>query len=91
LAGWTDLEDGLTKLDKLTQDEIVTGTVQIQNVAHNIDKKVTEVDEKVLVVQAGVQFVNDGVKAVDDKVRTMADGRQRLFSESSASSLTLVI
>ncbi|KAN0136461.1 hypothetical protein V8E53_005829 [Lactarius tabidus] len=73
LAGWTDLEDGLTKLDKLTQDEIVTGTVQIQNVAHNIDKKVTEVDEKVLVVQAGVQFVNDGVKAVDDKVRTMAD------------------
>jgi hypothetical protein len=90
LAGWTDLEDGLAKLDKLTQDEIVTGSVQNLKVAHNIDKKVTEVDEKMLVVQAGVQFVNDSIKAVDDNVRTVADGRQRLI-ELSASCLTLVI
>ena len=34
-----------------------------------------------------VKLVNDNVKAVDDRVKTMANGGQRLFSESAASSL----
>ena len=38
-----------------------------------------------------VKLVNDNVKAVDDRVKTIADGRQRLFIESPASSLILII
>jgi hypothetical protein len=38
-----------------------------------------------------VKLVNDNVKVVDGRMQTIADGRQRLFSESAASSLILII
>ena len=37
-----------------------------------------------------VKLVNDNVKAVDDRVKSMADGGQRLLSESPASSLIII-
>ena len=98
VIGRTDLEDGMKKLDKLTNEEVAMASAQLLKVAHNIDNNVTEVnegvkrvDENVLVVKSEVQIVNDNIKAVDDKVQTMADGGKRLFSERSASSLTLII
>ncbi|KAF8261301.1 hypothetical protein EI94DRAFT_1705633 [Lactarius quietus] len=88
VAGRTDLEDGLKKLSKLTDEEIAMATVQILKVTHNIDKKVTgvdkgvkSVDENVLVVKSGVQLINDNVKAVDDKVQTMADAGKTTTEE----------
>jgi hypothetical protein len=84
-------------LDKLIYEEITLASVQLLKVTHNIDNRVTEVDEgvrrvyeNVQVVKREVALVNDNIKAVDDKVQTTADGRQFLFSESSASSLTLL-
>ncbi|KAH9069606.1 hypothetical protein EDB83DRAFT_440420, partial [Lactarius deliciosus] len=74
VAGWTDLEDGLKKLEKLTNEEVVMAAVQVLNVTHKIDNKVTGVDEK-------VQVVNVNVKAVDDKVQTMADDGKATATE----------
>jgi SMC interacting uncharacterized protein involved in chromosome segregation len=82
VAGWTDLEDGLKKLDKLIYEEIALASVQLLKVTHNIDNKVMEVDEgvrrvdeNVRAVKSEVALVNDNIKAVDDKVQTMAHGR----------------
>ncbi|KAH9055677.1 hypothetical protein EDB87DRAFT_1280511 [Lactarius vividus] len=36
VAGWTDLEDGLKKLDKLTSEEVVMASVQVLKVTHKI-------------------------------------------------------
>ncbi|KAH9069540.1 hypothetical protein EDB83DRAFT_2551120 [Lactarius deliciosus] len=87
VAGRTDLEDGMKKLDKLTSEEVAMASVQNLKITHTVDNKVTAVgdgvkgvdekvqvvDEKVQVVDKKVQVVNDNVKAVDDKVQTMAD------------------
>ena len=95
VIGRTDLEVGMKKLDKLTNEEVAMASAQLLNVTHNIDNNVKEVnesvrrvDENVLVVKSEVHVVNDNIKAVDDKVQTIADGRQHLFSRRSASSLT---
>ena len=67
VIGRTDLEDGIKKLDKLTNEEVAMASAQLLKVTHNIDNNVMKVDENVLVV-------NDNIKVVDDKVQTMADG-----------------
>ena len=93
--GWTDLEDGIKKLDKRTNEEVAMASAQLLKVTHNIDNNVmrvdegvTQVDENVLVVKSEVQVVNDNIKAVDDKVQTMADGGKHLLSRRSAPYLT---
>ena len=87
VIGRTDLEDGMKKLDKLTNEEVVMASAQLLEVTHKIDNNVTEVNEgvrhaneNVMVVKGGVQFANDNIKAIYDKVQTIADGRQRLFN-----------
>ncbi|KAH9055681.1 hypothetical protein EDB87DRAFT_1280772 [Lactarius vividus] len=69
VAGWTDLEDGLKKLDKLTNEEVVMASVQVLKVTHKIDDKVTGVSE-------GVGSVGKKVQLVSDNVQKIADGRQ---------------
>jgi hypothetical protein len=69
VVGWTRLEDGLKKLDKMTNEEVAMASAQLLRITHNIDNRVMEVD--------------DNVKAVDDKVQTMADGRERLLAGRS--------
>ncbi|KAH9014038.1 hypothetical protein EDB84DRAFT_1680251 [Lactarius hengduanensis] len=69
VAGWTDLEDGLKKLDKMTNEEVVMASVQVLEVTHKIDNKVTGVGDGVRGVDEKVQVVNDNVKAVDDKTQ----------------------
>ncbi|KAN0136410.1 hypothetical protein V8E53_005778 [Lactarius tabidus] len=66
VMGWTDLEDGLKKLEKLTNEEIAMAIVQQLKVSHDIN-------ENVLTVKSEVQLVKDNVKAVDDQVQTLAD------------------
>ena len=81
VAGLTDLEDGLKKLEKMTNEEIAMASARLVKVTDNIDIKVTGVgegvrgvDEKVQAVTGEVQVVHDNVKAVEDKVQTMAEG-----------------
>ena len=95
VVGRTDLEDGMKKLDKLTNEEVVMAMAQLLKVAHNIDKRVTRVDEgvsrvddKMLVFRGDVQVATDEIKTHGDKI---ANSKQRLFSESSASSLTFIM
>jgi hypothetical protein len=55
--GRTDIEDALTRLDKLTHDEALMATAQVLKLAHTIDDKVTNIDGK-------VSGIDDNVKAV---------------------------
>ncbi|KAH9167680.1 hypothetical protein EDB89DRAFT_1890367 [Lactarius sanguifluus] len=80
VAGWTDLEDGLKKLDNLTDEEVAMASARILKLTYIIDNKVTVVgegvkviDEKVQVVKSEVQLVGANVKEIDDKVQTMAE------------------
>jgi hypothetical protein len=43
LAGKTDVEDSLKRLDILTQEEARMATAQVLKIAHNIDDTVDEV------------------------------------------------
>ncbi|KAH8994125.1 hypothetical protein EDB86DRAFT_1285163 [Lactarius hatsudake] len=67
MVGRTDLEDGLKKLDKLTNDQVMMATVQLLKITHNIDK--------------GLAGVSNDVKAVDDKVQTIADDGKATATE----------
>jgi hypothetical protein len=80
IAGRTDLEDGLKKLDTLTNEEVVMAMAQLLKITHNIDNKVTGVGDGIRDIDDRVQVVNDGVKAVDDMVQTIADGGKNMFS-----------
>jgi hypothetical protein len=90
VAGRTDLEDGMKKLDKLTLEEVAMASAQLLKVTHDIHNEVTNVangvdcvDEKVqdIVVKVGdvkcdVQVVGDQVEVVDERVRAIADGKK---------------
>ena len=98
VIGQTDLEDGIKKLDKLTNEEVAMASAQLLKIAHKIDNNVmrvdegvARVDENVLIVKSEVQVVSDNIKAVDDKVQRMADGGQHLFSRRCPSYLTPII
>ena len=71
--GQTNLEDGLKKLDKLTNEGARMAMAQVPGVTHNI-------------YHEGMG-INENVKEVNKKVHTII-GKQRLSSESSVSSLT---
>ncbi|KAI9436849.1 hypothetical protein H4582DRAFT_2058339 [Lactarius indigo] len=81
VAGGTDLEDGLKKLEKLTNEEVVMASSQVLKVTHTIDNKVTAVgdgmkgvDEKVQVVESEVRVVESEVQVVKSEVQLVGDG-----------------
>ncbi|KAH9167691.1 hypothetical protein EDB89DRAFT_2232237 [Lactarius sanguifluus] len=88
VAGWTDLEDGLKKLDKMTKEEAVMANAQVLKITHKIDGKVTEVgedvrsvDEKVQVVEGEVQVVKGEVQVVKGDVQVIKGDVQVVKSE----------
>ena len=92
VAGRTDLEDGIKKLEKLTNEEVVMAIARLVEVTDNINNKATEiddvvrgVDERVQVVQGDVQvvkgevdIVKGGVQAVNDYVKAVDDKLQTI-------------
>ena len=69
VAGMKKLEDGLKKLDKMTNEEARMANAEVLRIAHSIDKKVggvavqvKDVDKKVDVIGANVQMVIEGVR-----------------------------
>ena len=81
LAGWTDLEDGMKRLEKLAVEEIAMASARLVKVTDEIDSKATKVidgvrgvEENVHAVQGEVQLVNDNIKVVDNKVQKIAEG-----------------
>jgi uncharacterized protein YfcZ (UPF0381/DUF406 family) len=71
LAGRTDLEDSLKRLDKLTQEEARMATAQLLKVTHIIDEGVRGVADKIIGVDDRVASVNERVVTVDSKVEAV--------------------
>ena len=71
VAGRTDLEDGLKKLEKLTNEEIAMAIAQLAKVADNINNNVMGVDEGVRGVDEKVQVVTGEVHAVGGEVQVV--------------------
>ncbi|KAH8985319.1 hypothetical protein EDB92DRAFT_1377850 [Lactarius akahatsu] len=88
VAGRTDLEDGLKKLDKLILEEVAMASAQLLKVTHDIRNELTVVadgmegvGQKVQVVvtqvediQCDVQIVRDQVEVVDKRVQLLLMG-----------------
>ena len=68
LAGRTDLEDALKKLDKLTQEEARMAIAQNLRATQNVDDR--------------VKGVYHEVKEVNDNVAVLREGEQIVFSQS---------
>jgi len=79
LAGRTDMEDALKRLDMLTQEEARMAIAQILKAMHAVDDRVRVVGDRVLNVDDRVASVGDEVKAVNDKVSAVIDGKQVIF------------
>jgi len=76
LIGRRDVEDALSRLDKLTREEFQGAIAQVLKVTHDVDKGVKNVGEKVDVVDAKVVGVGakvDGVGAKVDGVNSKVD------------------
>ena len=68
LIGRTDIKDALSKLDRLTQEEIKLATAQTLKLAHDI--------------KGGVKVVSEEIKGVDYKVDLLIEGRFSAASSS---------
>ena len=68
LAGKTDIEDALKRLDTLTHEEARMATAQILKATHTVDDRVASIDDR--------------VKAVDDKVAEVVNGEQHGLGQS---------
>jgi hypothetical protein len=98
LAGKTDIEDALKRLDKLTNEEARMATAQVLKATHNIDDSVKGVDDRVAAVDAQLAGVNDRVvsvdkrvRAVDGKVAEISDGAYIILNQSQIKYLPLVL
>ena len=74
LAGMSDLEDALKKLDRLTQEEARMSNAEVLRLAQSIHDGVEIVDGK-------VEEVGDKVQCVGDKVQVVIDGALALFCQ----------
>ena len=80
VAGITKLDDGLKKLDKMTNEEARMANAEVLRLAHNIDEnvkgvgtQVKDADEKVQGVIKDVQGVSLQVRDVDDNVKVVKE------------------
>jgi hypothetical protein len=67
VAGKTDLEDAVKRLDNLTQEEARMAIAEVLRITHNVRNVVEAVDDK-------VADVGDKVQGVDEKVQIVIDG-----------------
>jgi len=65
LAGRTDLEDPLKKLDKLTHEEARMAIAQNLRTTQNVDDRVKEVNDMVTVLIEGTQIVFQSVAKIN--------------------------
>jgi uncharacterized protein YlxW (UPF0749 family) len=69
LTGNTEIEDSLSRLDKLTQEEARMASAELLKVTHGVDGKVMGVDDRVKDVQGDVQDVRSDVQDISSEVR----------------------
>ena len=73
LLGKTDIEDGLKRLDKLTNEEMRMVTAQVLKGTQNVNDRVGVVDNRVLDVDNKVAGVDDRVAHVDETLAIVDD------------------
>ncbi len=61
LAGNSDIEDSVERLDKLTQEEARMASAEQLKVTHSVDDRVRGVEDR-------VQGIDSNVRGVDDKL-----------------------
>ncbi|KAH9053164.1 hypothetical protein EDB87DRAFT_287073 [Lactarius vividus] len=77
LAGRTDLEDAVKKLDRLTQEEAQMALAEVLRITHGVREEVKVVDGKVADVRDSVQRVDEKVQiAIDDSEETKATTKE---------------
>ena len=84
VAGRTDIEDALARLDRLTEEEARMAAAQCLKATHvvhdgviSVDNHIQQVDDRVQGVSSDVQQVDVHVQRVDDKVQGVgSDVRQ---------------
>ena len=79
LAGMSDIEDALKRLDRLTQEEARMALSEVLRITHNIRDEVEVVDGK-------VEKVEDKVEVIDGKVQVVIDGARGVFCQLHISS-----
>ena len=72
MAGRTDLEDALKKLDRLTQEEARMALAEVLRVTHSVRDGVKVVENK---VESRGDRMEDKVQCVDEKVQVVIDGK----------------
>ena len=96
LAGRTDLEDALKKLDRLTQEEARMAIAENLRITHSVrdevkvvdskvervEDKVEDVGDKVEVIGDKLDDIDDKVQCVDEKVQVAIDGTRGMSSQS---------
>ncbi|KAH9173421.1 hypothetical protein EDB89DRAFT_2095241, partial [Lactarius sanguifluus] len=73
LAGRTDLEDAVKKLDRLTQEEARMALAEVLKISHIVRDDVKIVDGKVESIDGKVDNMGDKVEDMDDKVDDVRD------------------
>ena len=101
LIGRTDIEDGLKRLDKLTQEESRMAAAENLKATHAVDERVkgvadtvATIDKRVAGVDGHVADVGDRVAGVDERVAGVGDQVQRTANDvdevKRSSSLDLI-
>ena len=83
LAGSSDIEDSLERLDKLTQEEARMASAEQLKVTHSVDDRVRGVEGQVQDVGNKVQDVEDKVQGIDTNVRGLDDKLDQANRSSS--------
>jgi hypothetical protein len=65
LAGNTDIEDSVQRLDKLTQEEARMASAELLKVTHVVDGKVEDVHRKVQDIGSVVKDISGEVREVN--------------------------
>ena len=73
LVGRTEIEDGLKKLDKLTQEEARMAAAENLKATHTVDERVKGVADAVVTIDNRVAGVDDRVADVSDQVAGVDD------------------
>jgi hypothetical protein len=90
LAGRTDMEDALARLDKLTNEEARMAGAQVLKNTHVIDGKLTGVGVSVRVVDEKVEGVDTQVKSVRSEVQRVSNNVDDVKRSSTFPSLLIV-
>ena len=69
LMGSTDLDDGLGRLNKLTQEKAQMASAELLKMTRSVDGKVMGVDDRTKSVKGKVQNVRDDVQDIRDDVQ----------------------